>query len=99
MTEGLFPSAPPSEPPPAPNTEDRAFELARSGSYVTIEQIVDQLKVEQHERVDALLFDPGIRLALRQACAEGRQSASRARLTGLIQFGDTIGLHPLSETA
>jgi hypothetical protein len=82
--EDLFPSALPSEPGPPLTTIERAFELARGGAYVRIEDLVAQLKAERYEAVDALLFDPAVRLQLRQACAEGRQSAARARGLGPI---------------
>jgi hypothetical protein len=79
MTDGLFDAALPPEPSPHPTMVERAFELARGGAYVTIEQIAEQLKAERYEGVDGLLFEASIRTALRQACAEGRQSASRPR--------------------
>jgi hypothetical protein len=54
------------------DTVARAFELAHSGLYTTMEAITGQLKSEGLEAVDALLFDAAIRKALRQACAEAR---------------------------
>jgi hypothetical protein len=66
-----------SGPLATPTAVERAFELARGGGYVTIEQIGAQLKAEQHEAVDEQLFDPQLRRALRQACVEGRQAVGR----------------------
>jgi hypothetical protein len=53
-------------------TLERAFELARSGSCRTIEEIAARLKLEHQDAVDAHLFGSSIRKELRQACAEGR---------------------------
>ena len=61
----------------APDTVARAFELARSGLYATIDAIAGQLKAEQMAEVEVLLFDATIRKALRQACAEGRMALLR----------------------
>ena len=53
-------------------TIERAFELARSGSCRTIEEIVRRLRQEQMDQVDAHLGGHSIRKELRQACAESR---------------------------
>jgi hypothetical protein len=53
-------------------TVERAFELARSGSFRTIEDIGRQLKQEQRDSVDAHLSGGSIRKDLRQICAETR---------------------------
>jgi hypothetical protein len=82
LMDPLFAADPEPAPSVRPTTLERAFQLARSGSCVTIEQIADQLKAEQMESVDSQLFDRAIRHALRQACAEGRQAAARNRPWG-----------------
>ena len=56
-------------PPP---DHRRAFELARSGSCRTIEEIVRRLKQEHMDKVDAHLGGASIRKELRQACAQSR---------------------------
>ena len=61
-----------SAPPRRLATIERAFELARSGSCRTIEEIVRRLKQEQMDQVDAHLGGSSIRKELRQACAESR---------------------------
>jgi hypothetical protein len=53
-------------------TIERAFELARSGSCRSIEEIVKRLRQEQMDQVDAHLGGHSIRKELRQACAESR---------------------------
>lgn len=53
-------------------TIERAFELARSGSCRTIEEIVRRLRQEQMDQVDAHLGGHSIRKELRQVCAESR---------------------------
>jgi hypothetical protein len=53
-------------------TVERAFELARTGSYRTIEEIGRQLKQERRDSVDAHLSGGSIRKDLRQICAESR---------------------------
>jgi len=59
-------------------TIERAFELARSGSCRSIEEIAHRLKQEQAENVDAHLGGTSIRKDLRQACAERRAVRHRA---------------------
>ncbi|HEX8527686.1 hypothetical protein [Allosphingosinicella sp.] len=54
------------------STIERAFELARSGSYRTIDEIARRLKQEQLDNVDAHLGGTSIRKELRQICAEMR---------------------------
>ena len=54
------------------STVERAFELARSGSYRTIDEIARRLKQEQLDNVDAHLGGTSIRKDLRQICAEMR---------------------------
>jgi hypothetical protein len=65
-----------SEPVSAPErrlgTVERAFELARSGEFRTIEEIASRLKQERQESVDAHLTGGSIRKELRQICAETR---------------------------
>jgi len=55
-----------------PSTIERAFELARSGSCRSIDEIARRLKQEQLDNVDAHLGGASIRKDLRQACAESR---------------------------
>ena len=50
-----------------PSTVERAFELARLGSFRTLPEIVAILKGERHESVDAHLAGPSIRRDLRRA--------------------------------
>ena len=54
------------------STVERAFELARSGGFRTIEEIGRQLKLEQRDSVDAHLAGSSIRKDLRQICADTR---------------------------
>lgn len=46
------------------NTIMRAFELAESGSYGTVEAIRQQLRTEQHSHVDTHLSGAGIKKQL-----------------------------------
>jgi hypothetical protein len=62
--------APPSER--RLGTVERAFELARTGEFRTIEEIASRLKQERQESVDAHLTGGSIRKDLRQICAETR---------------------------
>ena len=55
-----------------PSTIERAFELARSGSCRSIDEIARRLKQEQLDNVDAHLGGSSIRKDLRQACAQSR---------------------------
>jgi hypothetical protein len=59
------------------STVERAYELARSGSCRTIEEIARQLKSERQEAVDAHLGGSSIRRDLRQICAESRMQRLR----------------------
>jgi hypothetical protein len=59
-------------PPRRLATIERAFELARSGSCRTVDEIVRRLKQEQMDKVDAHLGGASIRKELRQACAQSR---------------------------
>ncbi len=54
------------------STVERAFEIARSGSCRTIEDIARRLKQEQQDNVDAHLGGTSIRKELRQICAQSR---------------------------
>jgi hypothetical protein len=70
---GLFDAAADEAAPILPqDTIARAFELARSGGYASVDSIAEQLKAERLQGVDVRLFDASIRKSLRQACAEGR---------------------------
>jgi hypothetical protein len=71
-------------------TVERAFELARTGSCRTIEEIAAQLKLENQEAVDAHLFGSSIRKDLRQACAEGRIARGAAAAAEVVRVGKII---------
>jgi hypothetical protein len=49
-----------------PTTLERAFELARSGSYTAVTEIAAVLKRERHDSVDAHLAGPSVRRDLRR---------------------------------
>jgi hypothetical protein len=49
-----------------PTTLERAFELARSGTFDNVPAIAAALKGERHESVDAHLAGPSIRKDLRR---------------------------------
>jgi hypothetical protein len=49
-----------------PSTVERAFQLARSGGYRGVAEIVAELKRERHDSVDAHLAGPSIRKDLRR---------------------------------
>jgi hypothetical protein len=66
---------------PARSTVERAFQLARTGSYRTIEEISRQLKEERQEAVDAHLAGSSIRKDLRQICVDTRTLRSTPRVT------------------
>jgi hypothetical protein len=53
-------------------TVERAYELARSGSCATVEQIRMQLSRERHESVQQHLSGPTIRRELSRLCKAAR---------------------------
>ena len=53
-------------------TIERAFELARSGSCLSISDVVRRLKEEGFEGVDAHTQGAGTRLQLRQLCRSAK---------------------------
>jgi hypothetical protein len=55
-----------------PTTLERAFALARSGDFVTVEEIRAQLKRERFDQVEAHLTGPSITRQLRALCDEAR---------------------------
>lgn len=60
----------------SPGIVERAFELARSGAYLTVSDIAQHLKQERHASVDAHLAGPSIRRDLRRLCIEARKNAA-----------------------
>ncbi|TPG17601.1 hypothetical protein EAH79_05555 [Sphingomonas koreensis] len=56
------------EPAHRPGTIERAYELARSGAYPTIDAIRAQLMREHHGSVQQHLSGPTIRRALLRLC-------------------------------
>lgn len=55
-----------------PSTVERAYELARSGKCLKIEDLVRQLKAEGFEAVEAHMSGSSIRAELRQLCKAAR---------------------------
>jgi hypothetical protein len=58
-----------------PTTIERAFELARTGKFHSVEEIRKRLLKEHHDQVDSHLSGPMIRRQLRRACTEARAAA------------------------
>ena len=54
-------------------TVERAFELARSGSCATVQDIRRKLKSEGYDQVEAHLSGPSLGKQLRRLCEEARQ--------------------------
>jgi hypothetical protein len=52
-----------------PGTIERAYELARFGPCVNVDEIRSQLKREFHESVDSHLGSPSLGRDLRKLCA------------------------------
>ena len=75
--------SPPEQPQaePSRSTVERAYQLARTGSFRTIEEISHQLKQERQEAVDAHLAGSSIRKDLRQICVDTRTMRSAPRVT------------------
>ena len=57
----------------AQTTLERAFELARSGSCASVNDIRQKLKAERFDQVDAHLAGPAISRQLRALCLEARE--------------------------
>lgn len=55
-----------------PTTLERAFALARSGRYATVNDIRLQLRAERFDQVDAHLAGPALARQLRELCIEAR---------------------------
>jgi hypothetical protein len=55
-----------------PTTLERAFELARSGSYATISDIRKQLKVEGFSDAPSQISGPSMLKQLRKICEAAR---------------------------
>jgi hypothetical protein len=55
-----------------PSIIERAFELARSGEYATIDDIRKRLKSERYSQVDAHLAGISVRRQLLDLCREAR---------------------------
>jgi hypothetical protein len=58
-----------------PTTLERAFELARTGKFHSVEEIRKRLLKEHHDQVDSHLSGPMIRRQLRRACTDARAAA------------------------
>jgi hypothetical protein len=61
-------------------TLERAFMLARSGDYATVNDIRARLKAERHDQVEAHLAGPAIKRQLAALCAESRRAESDSEL-------------------
>ena len=59
-----------------PTTLERAFDLARSGDYASVNDIRVQLKRERFDQVEAHLSGHSIGRQLRAICAEARSPVS-----------------------
>jgi hypothetical protein len=58
------------------STLERAFALAKSGEYPTLNDIRAKLKAEHHDQVDAHLAGPSIKRQLTKLCEESRPADS-----------------------
>lgn len=59
-------------------TLERAFDLARSGGYSSLQDIRRQLKSEGFDQVEAHLAGPAIGKQLRRLCEEARLKSETA---------------------
>ncbi len=57
-------------------TLERAFALARSGEYATVDEIRSRLKAERHDQVEGHLAGPSINRQLAKLCLESRTQAT-----------------------
>lgn len=62
----------------AMNLLERAFVLARSGDYATVDALRTQLRAERFDKVDAHLSAPTLARQLRSLCIEARRAAGAA---------------------
>jgi hypothetical protein len=60
-----------------PGTIERAYQLARSGPCVNLDEIRSQLKREFHESVDSHLSSPSLGRHLRKLCVERNAAVSQ----------------------
>ena len=58
-------------------TVERAYEIARTGECLSLDELVRQLKSEQYEAVDAHTSGPTIRRDLRQISQQARRHDPR----------------------
>lgn len=61
-----------------PTTVERAFELARSGSCASVQDIRRRLKSEGHDQVEAHLAGPSLGKQLRRLCEDARKDTAAA---------------------
>ena len=59
-------------------TLERAFDLARSGEFTSVEEIRRKLKQERFDQVEAHLAGASINRQLRRICDAARADSSRA---------------------
>jgi hypothetical protein len=57
-----------------PTTLERAFDLARSGTCATVNDIRQRLRAERFDQVDAHLAGSAITRQLRDLCVEARET-------------------------
>jgi hypothetical protein len=60
-----------------PTTIQRAYEIARSGECTSLDELVQQLKTEQFEGVDAHIASASVRRDLRQISQSARRHETR----------------------
>jgi hypothetical protein len=58
---------------------ERAYQLARSGSYATVGEVKSQLKAEGYANVDGHFAGAALYSALRKLCAASRMGEAAAR--------------------
>jgi len=61
-----------------PSTLERAFTLARSGEYASVNEIRQQLKLERHDQVEAHLAGHSINRELRALCEKAQREGAAA---------------------
>ncbi len=61
-----------------PSTLERAFQLARTGECLNLQEIKQRLKSERHDQVEAHLQGHSISRQLRALCEEARRSRTTA---------------------
>jgi hypothetical protein len=68
--------------PPPPTEVERAYQLARSGQYTTLKQLIEALRAEGYDGVQLSLPAYGLRselLTLMNPSRKGRRTAQRLR--------------------